>query len=70
MRDTKLDAAVDQALSKGPIRQSTDLSKMSTEYLKQLVDDFEGKAAKELINSDSKIAYNQAKAELKKRQNK
>ena len=64
MNDEELAKAAEDAMAKDPIMHKIDWSKMSTGFLKQVVEYFEGTGKSELQYPDSKEAYANAKAAL------
>ena len=67
MQDAELEQAINEAIAKGPIPHEINWSKMSTYFLKHVVDFFEGEGKSELQHADSREAYTNAKSALQKR---
>ena len=67
MDDSELDRAVNEAIANGPIPHEIHWVKMSTYFLKHVVDYFEGDGREELHHAESREAYTNAKAALQER---
>lgn len=65
--DSELEKVINEAIAKGPIPHEIHWSKMSTYFLKHVVDYFEGEGKSELQHAESREAYANAKSALQNR---